>query len=160
MKITILIVGGLLLAAGCGRQTPLRPPQIQYGQVDCAECGMSVTDAHYAAAIVIEAPSCERAGKVFDDIGCMLAYEREPHEGQPEKVLARYVKDFETGGWLDADRAVYVKSNDIHSPMGYGLLAVSTRSAADRLASAKGGVVIDWPAASQRAPQAPSATAR
>ena len=140
MKTTMLILTGLLTVAGCNRQTPIGPPQVQYGQTDCSQCGMTINDEEYAAALILETPSGERVAKVFDDIGCMLAFESESHEG---KVLARYVKDYETHAWLDADRAVYVKGPEIHSPMGYSLLAAKSDAVAERLASSKSAKVVD-----------------
>lgn len=141
MKTTMLILAGLLLlAAGCNRQAPVGPPQVQYGQTECSQCGMTVNDEHYAAALILEQPSGERVAKIFDDIGCMLAFERESHDA---KVLARYVKDYQTHAWLDADRAAYVKGAEIHSPMGYGLLAATDSAAAERLALSKSGKVVD-----------------
>lgn len=140
MKTTMLILAGLLVVAGCNRQTPIGPPQVQYGQTECSQCGMTVNDEQYAAAVILETPGGERVAKMFDDIGCMLAFERESHEG---KILARYVKDYDTRGWLDADRAVYVKGADIHSPMGYGLLAAADNAAAQRIASSKAAKVVE-----------------
>ena len=140
MKAMMLIVTGLVLAAGCNRQAPIGPPQVQYGQTECSQCGMTVNDEQYAAALILEQPTGERVAKIFDDIGCMLAFERESHDG---KVLARYVKDYETHAWLNADRAAYVKGAEIHSPMGYGLLAAADSAAAERLALSKSGKVVD-----------------
>src|SRR5256885_12883798 len=95
----------LLLVAGCKQSSEaVAPPQIHYGQADCSQCGMTVNDERYAAALIIRTADGEQAAKVFDDIGCMIGYEREHGD---VTVLARYVKDFESHAWVGADKAAY-----------------------------------------------------
>jgi len=40
-----------LMAAGCGRQTAIIPPDIHYGFDTCTDCGMIIAKSHYAAAL-------------------------------------------------------------------------------------------------------------
>ena len=147
---TILAV---LLPLACSRPAPLGPPDVQYGQTDCAQCGMTVSDERFAAGLVLEMPDGQREGKAFDDIGCMSAFVQARHEGT---VLARYVKDFNTRQWLAADKASYVRGDAILSPMGYGLLAVQDGNDARAIAAAKSATVVLNPAAAA----SPSAAAR
>lgn len=138
MRKTFIFIAALLLA-GCSRGPQgLGPPDLQLGQTDCAQCGMTVSDDRYAAAVIVETPAGERIAKIFDDIGCMLSYEREQHDG---KIVARYVKDYSTRGWLPADQALYVHADLIRSPMGYGLLATADPDAAQALARDKVGKI-------------------
>ena len=133
---SIILLAGLVII-GCSRgPQELAPPEVQFGQTNCSECGMTVGDEHYAAAEIVETPKGERLGKVFDDIGCMLAYEREQRDG---KVLSRWVKDYDSRQWLPALEAVYVRGERIHSPMAYGILAAANVDEAAKLARAKGG---------------------
>jgi copper chaperone NosL len=136
--ITIFVTAAILL--GCSRHPQaLAPPEIQLGQTDCAQCGMTVSDDRYAAAVIVETSAGDRLTKVFDDIGCFAAYLREQHDGQ---VLAQYVKDYSTRGWLVADQALYVHADSIRSPMAYGLLATATQDTAQTIAKDKNGKVI------------------
>jgi copper chaperone NosL len=133
----ILVVAAILL--GCSRrQADLTPPELQLGQIDCAQCGMTVSDDRYAAAAIVETSAGDRLTKIFDDVGCLAAYEREQHDGT---VLARYVKDYNTRAWLKADQAFYVRARSIQSPMGYGLLATADTDAAHTIAGNKNGKV-------------------
>lgn len=134
------IIFFVALLIGCSRQDDLGPPEIQYGQTDCSQCGMTVNDERYAAGLIVEASDGQRIAKVFDDIGCMIAYEHEQHDGT---VLARYVKDFTTHQWLAAQQASYVLASSIHSPMSYGIAAAATRDAAEKLATTYEGKVLD-----------------
>ena len=136
----VLLVAALAIA-GCGnREEAVGPPQVRYGQTDCAQCGMSVADDRYAAALVVRTAEGEQQSVVFDDIGCMIGYERE-HPGVT--VLGRYVKDFRTRAWVPAERAAYAQDPTIHSPMGFGLLAAASREQAADAAPNAG--VLDLP---------------
>lgn len=141
MKRSMLILALGLIVFGCSRrEMGLGPPEVQYGQTDCAQCGMSVADERYAAAAIVEISNGERVARVFDDIGCLFAYEREQHEG---KVLAWYVKDYATRQWVPAGEAFYVCGKAIQSPMGYGLLATTNAESAAALARDKAGQTVD-----------------
>ena len=152
-RATLLVFLSIPLA--CSRPQGLRPPEILLGQTDCAQCGMTVSEERYAAGLVLETPDGQRVDKVFDDIGCMSEFVRSQHEG---KVLARYVKDFNSRQWLAADGACYVRGGAIRSPMGYGLLAVQNKADAQALAVAKSAKVLATSANDAR-PE-PSASAR
>ena len=132
-NLTLFASIAIAFAVGCQQKTSeITPPQIQYGQAPCEGCGMIVSDQRFAAAIVLEMPDGERRPAVFDDIGCMLDYEREHHEG---KVLARFVKDVTTAQWVPADKASYVRGKSIASPMASGIAATSTAQAAEKFAA-------------------------
>ncbi len=130
----------IALTAGC-QQKPaaVTPPSIQYGQTPCEGCGMIVSDQRYAAAIVLEMPDGERRPAAFDDIGCMLDYEREHHDG---KVLARFVKDVTSGQWVEAEKATFARGKSIASPMASGIAATATPQAAEKFASDKNATVV------------------
>lgn len=141
MKRSILMTVLGLIALGCSRrEQSLGPPNVQYGQINCAQCGMSVGDEHYAAAAIVETTGGDHVARVFDDIGCLFAYAREQHEG---KILAEYVKDYATRQWVPADKAFYVRGKSIQSPMGYGLLATATADAAATLVKDKLARAVD-----------------
>jgi len=115
---TLLAVALLSLSA-CGPAAS-GPPPVTLDETACAHCGMLVSDLAFAAAYRSEAGDA----RVFDDLRCLL---RElPAEG------ARvWVKDYETSEWLDAEAAFFVRSESIETPMGGGIVAFSTREAAE-----------------------------
>ena len=123
----------IALAAGCQQKTSeVTAPKIQYGQTPCDGCGMIVSDQRFAAALIIEMPDGERRPAAFDDIGCMIDYEREHHDGT---VLARFVKDVTTGQWIPAEKANFVRGKSIQSPMASGIAATATPEGAEKFAA-------------------------
>jgi copper chaperone NosL len=134
-------LAGLALA-GCGSgQAKIAPPTIYYGEDICDQCGMIISDERFAAASVVELSPGRTDTHVFDDIGGMLLYQQ---SHPAEKVLARYVHDYNTKAWLAAGDAFYVTGETIHSPMGHGVAALATQDAAAELAAAMDAEVIDY----------------
>lgn len=114
----------------------IHPPEIAYGQDVSDGCGMIISDPAYAAASVLKDGTTYK----FDDVGDMLKY----HFERPDKTVAEYfVHDYQTQQWLTADQAVFVQSDSLVSPMGYGLAAFATREAAEAFASEREGQVWD-----------------
>jgi copper chaperone NosL len=123
----------VLLAAGaCGVRAD-GPPSIEVDRTGCAHCQMLVSDVVYAAALRVAGAEA----RVFDDIGCMAA---ELRQAAAERRV--WVHDFETGEWIDGDRAVFVHSATLRTPMGGGFVAFKTRAAAERVAREKNGRVL------------------
>ena len=125
MKRFTLLILTIALAA-CDSAPTDGPPAIAYGRDECAECGMIVTEERHAAAMRVLVDG-RPMDLFFDDIGDLLEHERN-HEKL--HVLKRYVHDFDTSQWLDADAAHFVKSDQIRTPMGFGLLAFADESRA------------------------------
>lgn len=137
----ILLTAGLFLVA-CARGEPTAsPPAIRYGEDACAECNMIISDPRYAAGYAYEISAGRYESLAFDDIGDLLVHWTKMPE---QKIVAWYVHDYATEEWLDATTAYYVVSDQIHSPMGHGIAAHASRSAAEQMALEKGGQVFDW----------------
>ena len=157
-RITLSAFIAIALVAGCQQKpSAVTPPNIQYGQTPCEGCGMIVSDQRFAAAIILELPDGERRPAAFDDIGCMLDYEREHHDG---KVLARFVKDVTTGQWVSADVANFVRGKSIQSPMASGIAATATVDAAEKFAADHNASVRTFAQINQAAPSSSQAAAQ
>ena len=117
-----------LALASCGRDAPLGPPAIHYGQDVCAGCAMIVSDDRFAAAIVNPAP--DASPLVFDDVGCLLAYERKNPAVAP---WTHYFHDANSHQWITADQAHFVITSR-ETPMGSGIFAFQSPSDAQTLA--------------------------
>ena len=135
----VLVLSAVLF--GCSRTASDAPPVVHYGRDECAHCGMIVSDERYAAALRVEqdggAPDL-----VFDDIGDMLDYRR--NKGASIHVIRLYVHDFTTKQWMDASKAVFVKSEDVHSPMGSGIIAAGDGTGGEALRAKFGGKVLSF----------------
>ncbi|MEW5985521.1 MAG: nitrous oxide reductase accessory protein NosL [Chloroflexota bacterium] len=128
----------LLLLPGCQQPAGVpEPPDITYGQELCDACGMLIDEPRFAAATVLT----NGEARQFDDIGDMLAY----HAEHPDlAVAAWFVHDYHTEEWLPAETAIYVKSDEIMSPMAHGLAAFADQQAAELLAGQTNGEILTF----------------
>jgi copper chaperone NosL len=122
-----------VFAAACAARAA-GPPDLVVDRTACSHCGMLVSEPIYAAAF--QAPGAD--GRVFDDIGCLLAAARQ----QPAAGLRVWFHDATDGRWIDGPSAVFVVSPAIRTPMGGGVMAFDDeRDAADAAARYRGEVV-------------------
>ena len=117
----IITAGLLLLALAC--QADQKPQAIEAHDA-CASCRMAISQPQYAAEVLDKDGNAVK----FDDIGCMLRYLKQ--HTLPQRRL--YVMDYVNRQWLEAERAVFVRSNAIASPMDGGLAAFRDQSAAQQ----------------------------
>ena len=136
LVVAILLI--IVLTSGCSRNPNDGPPQVRYGQDECALCGMIVSDERHAAALrtLIDGQTRDL---LFDDVGDMIEYEQEKRAIKP---IRRYVHDFETRQWVEAAQAKFVQDETVHTPMGSGILAFADEARA----RARGKQVVEWDA--------------
>jgi copper chaperone NosL len=103
------------------------PPEIRYGEDTCTECGMIISEPRFAAAYYTVDGNAQR----FDDIGGMASH----HAEHQEDVAQFWVHDYDTEEWIIADQAFFVMSDQIHTPMDFGVVAISGQSRAQELAA-------------------------
>jgi copper chaperone NosL len=111
--IAAVVCGGMV--GGCG-VNPSQPPSIRYGEEACAHCRMIISDDRFAAALVTDTGETLK----FDDIGCLVEHEAD----RQRSAVTYWVRSFKEDNWLDARTAAYVRSDEVQSPMGYGLAAL------------------------------------
>jgi copper chaperone NosL len=108
-----LIVAGML--AACQGEGPNRPPTVRFGEEACDSCRMIISDERFAAALVTAAGDAFK----FDDVGCLFEHQH----GQLRPAVTYWVRDSQSGEWLNAREATFVHSPNIVSPMGFSLAA-------------------------------------
>jgi copper chaperone NosL len=108
-----------ILAMSCGTSPPPAAALVP-GQVACSTCRMIVLESRLASQLV--APNEEP--RFFDDLGCLARYLAETPT-LPGGAVA-FVADHRTGAWVRADRAVYLRADNIAAPMGSHVLAYET----------------------------------
>ena len=134
--ISAVFLAGLVLLAGCSRQTADKAPNIRYGKDACAECRMIIGEKKCAAALI----GTDGESVKFDDIGCMKAYL------QKNAMTAKYawVHDYQSDEWIDQRKAVFVRSEYLVTPMGYGIAAFSATQASEQFLADHAGQKISW----------------
>ena len=133
----VTALGTLLLLTSCGNSGK---PDIAFGQVECEFCRMNVMDRQFAAVLT----TAKGRTYTFDSPECMVQYTAEGRVAEAQ-VAAYWVCDHaHPGALLDATRAYYLHSPDLHSPMNGNVAAYA--SEADRTASVGlvGGELLDW----------------
>ena len=140
----VLLLALALILAGCGgpKVTPETPPQIRYGEDVCVRCGMIINDERYAAGLVVETGPDRYEHRIFDDIGGMFLYVEEETEALP--IVRYFVHDYASLDWIDAQRASFVASQSVLTPMGFGLTAFENTTAAQSMAEIWGGQVLSF----------------
>lgn len=139
LRVMGLAIGFVLLAlAGCRQAVDInQPPKIVYGQDACDRCQMLISEESMAAAYWTTDGEARR----FDDIGGMLAYQRETGE----EVAAWWVHDLTTSEWLKAGDAHFVMGAGVATPMGFDIVAFADERAAAALAhGAESAMVMDF----------------
>jgi copper chaperone NosL len=128
-----VLLGFLLFS--CGRT---EPEKINYNTDECDYCKMSIADARFGTEIITQ------KGRVykFDDISCLLEYRK---ENAKTEFASFWVPDFVgKGEFVNAEKAFYVVSEKIKSPMGGNTAAFKTESDAKKLADEHQSTVVDW----------------
>ena len=133
-KNTLLLLPLFALFA-CGET---RPEAAKLNVDNCDNCKMTITDAKFVAELIT---SKGRLYK-FDDISCLLSYDKE-HPGNVGSKL--FVANFENPDqFLSVEEAVFVTGEQIASPMGGNLAAFANNKAAEQFAAPRAAQIILW----------------
>jgi copper chaperone NosL len=128
----------VLILLGCQSGSQLdQPPTIRYGEDPCDECYMLINEARFAAAYVVKSGEARR----FDDIGCLLIY----YDKHQEDVNHFWITDFLSRNWIRAVSAVFVKSDSIQTPMGFGIISFKNEQNANKVLENYPGSIVKFP---------------
>lgn len=140
MKLLFSLLIITLLFISCSTQ----PEPIAYGTDACHFCKMTiVTKTHSAQAVSTK-------GKQFkyDAIECMVNDLNLENKAEMSVLLvANYLN---AGEMIPAEKATYLVSENIPSPMGGNLSATANNSDAEQLKTENGGELFDWKALKSR----------
>jgi len=131
---TTFLLFSILLFSSCN----IQPQKIEYGKDACFYCRMNIVDKQHSAELV------SNKGKAykFDATECMINHLEEIDTSEMKLFL---VADYNNPGiLLDANTATFIISENIPSPMGEYLSAVSTKEEALNLQKTKGGDLYNW----------------
>ena len=129
----------LFMAFGVLTSCDKTPQAISYGEDECDFCRMGIVDPTHAAQVVTK----KGRNYKFDATECMIDFLRtEIDEEEMLHVLSANLK--EPGTLISAYDATYIVSENIPSPMGAFLSALSSKEAAETLQKESGGKLYTW----------------
>ncbi|MCP4308751.1 MAG: hypothetical protein GY926_05000 [bacterium] len=128
------------VAGGCSTSADANgPPEISYGRDICLECNMIISEPRFAASYRLD----DGETKSFDGIGELVKHAQ--RVGELDRIAFAWVHDFNTKEWILIDEAYFVVGQKIVTPMGHGIIAFTTESAAQEFATGLDGTVMRWP---------------
>ena len=132
MKKNLALLILLVFAISCSDKPESGPVEIYYGEDICERCKMIISEREFAAQYRLSNGETVK----FDDIGCMIHYF---HIENPVDSDSIYVTDYRSGNWINAKEAHFLWSDNIITPMHYGVLSIKDKRMAQELAEAKQG---------------------
>ena len=114
------------------------PGKIDYGEQSCHFCRMTIVDRQHAAQFVND------KGKTynFDATECLINYLSGVDE---EDVGLLLVSDYNLPeSLIEAESATFIISEEMPSPMGANLSALSTKAEAEEILQNKKGKIYNW----------------
>ncbi len=114
------------------------PGKIDYGEQSCHFCRMTIVDRQHAAQFV------NNKGKTynFDATECLINYLSGVDE---EDVGLLLVSDYNLPeSLIEAELATFIISEEMPSPMGANLSALSTKAEAEEILQNKKGKIYNW----------------
>jgi copper chaperone NosL len=132
---TVTKVALATLLAGTASACNASPEPFRFGQDECAECKMTITDRRFGAQLIT------RKGKIlkFDDLTCVESYLR-GEAARSESVRAHFVSDFHRPGeFIPLQNAWLLKSPKLKSPMRGDTAAFASAEELRRVRDELGG---------------------
>jgi len=136
ISFTLLMIIGLLTACGSSADASPVPPQIHYGEDVCEFCGMIVSEERFAAGYL----TTDGQEAIFDDIGDMVQH----YLDNDGNIAAIFVHDYNDHSWIKAETAIYVKSQNLPTPMLSGIAAFAHQEQASAFADTQDGKIFNF----------------
>lgn len=134
--VALLLLFLFIFVNGCSRG----PVQIHYGEDVCDWCGMTIVDPRYASEIITATGKAYK----FDSIECMASFYLSKNISSKGKAQL-YVSDFANPKmFIPAERAIFVKSPCLKSPMAANIAAFKNLKEASVLRSTCPEKTMDW----------------
>jgi copper chaperone NosL len=132
----IFFVALLTLLLSCSND----PEPIIFGHDECALCKMTISDEKYGAEIV----NINGKNYKFDALECMAKYLNDK-EIEQEKVHSVWTVDYANPKQLiDAEKAYYLRSRSLPSPMAMFFTSFSDKSELKAIQSEHSGDILNW----------------
>lgn len=137
LYVLLLVLFLLVLSACAGTATAEpTPPTIHYGEDACELCGMIISEERYAAGYI----TADGQQHIFDDIGDMF----QAQQASNQEIIAFFAHNYEDNHWLRAEKATFVQSKGLRTPMASGLVAFETTEKAQAFAAEAQGKMMTF----------------
>ncbi|WP_457635889.1 nitrous oxide reductase accessory protein NosL [Persephonella sp.] len=138
IKLILLMAPAILffMFASCERE--IKPVPINYGQDECDYCRMKITDPRYGSELILNTGKPYK----FDSVECLAAFYIENKEKM--KIHSLWVPDFISKKFIPAEKALYLHSKELPSPMGMNLTAFEKKEELEKVKEKYGGEVLNW----------------
>ena len=129
---SLLVTIFIFFLLSCSNDSREGPSEIYFGEDICERCKMIISEKNFASQIRLN----DGTSAKFDDTGCMIHY---IHTHEPKQIESIYVTDYDSGEWVRADNAHYVWTENISTPMGYGILSFKNSNKAREFETTQDG---------------------
>lgn len=122
------------------------PKPIEIGKDLCEFCKMTIMEKRFGAELITS------KGKIykFDSIECLIGYIHQfPLNEYPVKSLL-VIDHSNPGEFIEAEKAFYLHSEKLPSPMGANLTAVQNQKTIEEYSATYGGEIWTWSEACRR----------
>jgi copper chaperone NosL len=134
--VTNVTVLAAFLMASCS----VEPEPIQYGKDACHHCKMTLMDNKFGAEVV------NKKGKIFkfDDTNCLANFLNSGKLAEQDIAHCLIIDFASPGVLIDAKKALYVKSDQIKSPMASNIAAFQNKTNLDSHNNSWQGALLSW----------------
>lgn len=117
-----------------------KPSPFEAGKDVCHFCKMNITDTRFGGELIT------KKGKIFkfDDLHCMISFLKagtETDNSLSQKLTINFEKP---NSFLEVDKAVFVTSPELKSPMGSHTAGFETQAAATQFCRGKQAEISNW----------------
>jgi copper chaperone NosL len=136
--------GAQAAAAGSSQAAVMQPMEIPENAT-CGKCGMyPARYPRWQSQIIFK----DGTMTPFDGCKCMFnflhAMDKYDQAHTMDDVAVAWVKDFNSGSWINAEEAHYVVGSSMMGPMGKELIPFADKDAAMKFHQEQGGVVMGY----------------
>lgn len=129
----------LLLALFIVSCQPKERP-IEYGHEECKYCKMNIVDNRYGTEVVTNKSKVY----VFDSVECLVDFLQRDVDDINQISLMMITPFDQPGTLVGVEKAWFLHSKELPSPMGMFLSAFASKEKAEQFQEKFGGVVLDW----------------
>lgn len=140
MKNNMATVVTVLIMFGSTACNSVGPERIKLGVDTCALCNMTIANNNFGAEIITKKGMAFK----FDDTHCLVAFMKANTTNKKE-IKQTYVVNFaEPHNFIEVSKAMFLKSAELHSPMGGNVASFDAEAALNETSQKVKGEKIIW----------------